>query len=101
MNTTDEIAFAAENQCREPAAILRAIAETASSMQIEKLLDRSIFELSGGEKQIIACAGIHVLSPDIIVLDEPSSNLDSQAIDKLEHILSAWKKHPCKDSLRP
>ncbi|MBR5362979.1 MAG: energy-coupling factor ABC transporter ATP-binding protein [Oscillospiraceae bacterium] len=91
VNTTDEIAFAAENQCCEPAEISKAITETAASMQIEKLLDRNIFELSGGEKQIIACAGINVLSPDIIVLDEPSSNLDSEAIEKLKAVLTDWK----------
>ena len=91
VNTTDEIAFAAENQRREPSEITAAIAETASSMQIEKLLDRNIFELSGGEKQIVACAGINVLSPDIIVLDEPSSNLDTEAIEKLKIVLTNWK----------
>lgn len=91
VNTTDEIAFAAENQCTEPDSIKSRIANTAAHMQIEKLLNRSIFELSGGEKQIIACAGINVLSPDIIVLDEPSSNLDSSAIMKLKAILANWK----------
>lgn len=91
VNTTDEIAFAAENQSRDPEQIRSLIEQTAVSMQIEQLLDRSIFELSGGEKQIIACAGINVLSPDIIVLDEPSSNLDSQAIDRLKRILAEWK----------
>ncbi|WP_297957636.1 ABC transporter ATP-binding protein [uncultured Ruminococcus sp.] len=91
VNTTDEIAFAAENQCCEPAEISKAITATAASMHIEKLLDRNIFELSGGEKQIIACAGINVLSPDIIVLDEPSSNLDSEAIEKLKAVLTDWK----------
>ena len=91
VNTTDEIAFAAENQCCEPAEISKAITETAASMHIEKLLDRNIFELSGGEKQIIACAGINVLSPDIIVLDEPSSNLDTGAIEKLKSVLTDWK----------
>ena len=91
VNTTDEIAFAAENQCCEPAEISKAITATAASMQIENLLDRNIFELSGGEKQIIACAGINVLSPDIIVLDEPSSNLDSEAIEKLKTVLTDWK----------
>ena len=91
VNTTDEIAFAAENQCCEPAEISKAITATAASMQIENLLDRNIFELSGGEKQIITCAGINVLSPDIIVLDEPSSNLDSEAIEKLRAVLTDWK----------
>lgn len=91
MNTTDEIAFAAENQCIAPERIISRISDTANDMHIEKLLDRSIFELSGGEKQIIACAGINVLSPDIIVLDEPSSNLDSSAIEQLRIILTKWK----------
>ena len=91
VNTTDEIAFASENQCVEPDRIKARIADTSTHMQIEKLLARNIFELSGGEKQIIACAGINVLSPDIIVLDEPSSNLDSSAIEKLKAILADWK----------
>ncbi|MCC3349658.1 ABC transporter ATP-binding protein [Ruminococcus albus] len=91
VNTTDEIAFAAENQCVPPEKIEALIKETASALKIEKLLDRSIFELSGGEKQMIACAGVDLLSPDIIVLDEPSSNLDSGAVSKLRDILAKWK----------
>lgn len=75
------MAFAAENQGINAERIKADIADTAENMQIENLLDRSIFELLGGEKQIIACAGVNVLSPDIIVLDEPSSNLDFQAIE--------------------
>ncbi len=92
VNTTDELAFAAENQGRDPLCIRREIQRTASLLGIEKLLDRNIFELSGGEKQIIACGGIQVLSPDVIVLDEPSSNLDHQAIGKLKQILNLWKQ---------
>ncbi|MBR1553962.1 MAG: ABC transporter ATP-binding protein [Oscillospiraceae bacterium] len=92
VNTTDEIAFAAENQSRDPMEIMSSIEETASSMKIQRLLDRNIFELSGGEKQIIACAGINVLSPDVVVLDEPSSNLDFYAIGQLKEVLHQWKK---------
>ncbi len=92
VNTTDEMAFAAENRCLDPDEIKRTIKSTAVSMRIEDLLDRNIFELSGGEKQMVACAGINVLSPEIIVLDEPSSNLDHQAIKKLAGILRSWKE---------
>ncbi len=92
VNTTDEIAFAAENQQRKPELIVDRIGKIARSMRIEKLLDRNIFELSGGEKQLVACAGIGVLSPDIIVLDEPSSNLDHSAMRYLSEILGSWKK---------
>ncbi len=91
VNTTDEIAFAAENQKVESQIIKERIAQTANEMQIEKLLNRSIFELSGGEKQIIACAGINVLSPEVVVLDEPSSNLDISAIERLKKALGDWK----------
>lgn len=92
VNTTDEMAFAAENQRRDPEQIRRRIRETADELQIDHLLDRNIFELSGGEKQIVACAGIAVLSPEVIVLDEPSSNLDHQAIGRLAMILKSWKE---------
>lgn len=92
VNTTDEIAFAAENRCMDPNQIKEMIGHTAGSMGIDNLLERNIFELSGGEKQMIACAGVNVISPSIIVLDEPSSNLDHQAIKRLMRILEAWKK---------
>lgn len=92
VNTTDEIAFAAENQRRSPEQIRAHIKNTADSLKINELLDRSIFELSGGEKQIVACAGIAVLSPNVIVLDEPSSNLDHDAIGRLGKILKTWKE---------
>jgi energy-coupling factor transport system ATP-binding protein len=92
VNTTDEIAFAAENQCIDPKIIKSKITDTANSMRINNLLDRNIFNLSGGEKQMVACAGINVLSPEIIVLDEPSSNLDHRAIKRLKSILEEWKE---------
>ncbi len=38
------------------------------------LMDRNIFHLSGGEKQKIACAGVSIMEPDVLVMDEPSSN---------------------------
>ncbi len=92
INTTDEIAFAAENQRRDPEKIVAGIEQTARLLKIERLLDRNIFELSGGEKQIIACAGIDVLSPEVVVLDEPSSNLDQKAIRHLALVLKKWKE---------
>ena len=58
----------------------------------EDLMGRSVFALSGGEKQKIACASSSVLLPGIMVLDEPSSNLDMAAIDDLRQVLSLWKK---------
>lgn len=91
IDTDGEITFGAENIGMPPEAIVSRKNAVANEIHIERLLDRSIFELSGGEKQIIACASVSVLSPDIIVLDEPSSNLDSSAIEKLKTILYDWK----------
>lgn len=91
IDTDGEITFGAENIGLPPEAIVSRKNDVAREMHIERLLDRSIFELSGGEKQIVACASVSVLSPDIMVLDEPSSNLDSSAIEKLKAILADWK----------
>ena len=90
-DTDGEITFGAENIGMPPEAIVSRKNAVTNEMHVERLLDRSIFELSGGEKQIIACASVSVLSPDIMVLDEPSSNLDSSAIIKLKSILADWK----------
>ena len=91
IDTDGEITFGAENIGMPPEEIVSRKNNTAKEMHIERLLDRRIFELSGGEKQIIACASVSVLSPDIIVLDEPSSNLDTEAIEKLKAVLTEWK----------
>ena len=49
-------------------------------------MGRNIFHLSGGEKQKIACAGVSIMEPDVLVMDEPSSNLDASSIlDFLYH----------------
>ena len=58
---------------------------------MEKLVDRDIFNLSGGEKQKVACASVSALHPQILVLDEPTSNLDVNAIEDLKKILLLWK----------
>ena len=54
-------------------------------------LDRSIFSLSGGEKQKIACGSAAAIDPDIYVLDEPSSNLDAYAIADFRQLLFTLK----------
>lgn len=92
VNTTSEIAFGCENLGMEPQEIAERVKQTAKDLQIEYLLNRNIFNFSGGEKQIIAFASIYAMSPQIYVLDEPSSNLDIQAIEKVRKILSLLKQ---------
>jgi energy-coupling factor transport system ATP-binding protein len=90
-NTTSEIAFGCENMGLPPKEIKDRIEQTARELKIEKLLDKNIFHLSGGEKQIIAFASVFAMDPDVYVLDEPSSNLDPETIQKIQEILSLLK----------
>ena len=91
VNTTSEIAFGCENFGMEPKLIRDRVYETADALHINSLLDRNIFQLSGGEKQKIAFASIYAVNPDIYVLDEPSSNLDNHAINELRSMLQFLK----------
>lgn len=91
VNTTSEIAFGCENFGMEPKLIRDRVYETADALHINALLDRNIFQLSGGEKQKIAFASIYAVNPDIYVLDEPSSNLDNHAINELRSMLQFLK----------
>ena len=92
VDTTSEITFGCENLGMPEAQIRENLGQTIHDFRLERLMDRSIFELSGGEKQKIACAGAAMMQPDIYVLDEPSSNLDVSSIMDLRQTLRAWKE---------
>ncbi len=92
VNTTSEIAFGLENMGVDSKDIQKRVRKTAQELQIEDLMDRSIFELSGGEKQIIAFASVYAMNPEIYVLDEPSANLDFSAVERMKKILELLKK---------
>ena len=55
------------------------------------LLGYGVFQLSGGEKQKIACAGAFLMEPPVFVLDEPSANLDADAVLELRGVLKTLK----------
>ena len=87
VDTDSEIAFGMENEAVPQEQMMRRVAETAKALHIENLLCRNIFALSGGEKQKIAFASVYAMSPQVYLLDEPSSNLDMTAIGELrEHL---------------
>lgn len=92
VDTTGEIAFAPENMGLEKSEILDRVNKTVQQFHIESLMNRNIFRLSGGEKQKIACASVSALEPDVIVLDEPTSNLDQDGIKMLGNIVQLWKQ---------
>lgn len=91
VDTTSEITFGCENLGQPEKDIRERFAKTVRHFRLEKLMDRNIFHLSGGEKQKIACAGVSIMEPDVLVMDEPSSNLDAASILDLRKILAFWK----------
>ncbi len=91
VDTTGEIVFGCENLAMEVDEIKNRLDNVVEDFKLHNLLDRSIFELSGGEKQKIACASVSAVYPDIFILDEPSSNLDSKSTWDLGQIIRKWK----------
>jgi energy-coupling factor transport system ATP-binding protein len=72
----NEVAFGLENLGVPRETIVSRIGETLEYLGISHLEDRETFSLSGGEKQKVALAGVLVMRPDILTLDEPLANLD-------------------------
>ncbi|MHA1883723.1 MAG: energy-coupling factor ABC transporter ATP-binding protein [Promethearchaeota archaeon] len=87
MNVEHEIAFGLENLGVQPEEISRKIKESASLTEIEHLMDKAPFELSGGEQQRVALASILVLEPKILILDEPTALLDPYMAKKIVNLL--------------
>ncbi|MEM9804005.1 MAG: ATP-binding cassette domain-containing protein [Cyanobacteria bacterium P01_D01_bin.56] len=60
--------------------------------RFENFLERSIEQLSGGEQQIVACLRSLQLSPQILLLDEPTASLDSTATEQIEALITQWQQ---------
>lgn len=91
VDTTSELAFSCENMGMPEPEVRSRMEKAVGELNLRPLLDRSIFELSGGEKQRIACGSVSTLSPAVMVLDEPTSNLDFPGIESLRKIIEMWK----------
>lgn len=88
-----EIVFPLENQGMPQMFMRRRLAEIVTNFGLEHLLGRDTIELSGGEKQILNVASAMVTEPDLLLLDEPTSQLDPVASRQLFELL----KHICEE----
>lgn len=83
LDTDSELAFGLENEGASTEWMKERLAVTVENLQMDRLLHRNIFSLSGGEKQTLAFASVYAMDPDIYVLDEPTANLDEVSIERL------------------
>ena len=90
-DTDSEIVFKLENSGLPATELRNRLEEVSQDLQIQGLRNRSIFDLSGGEKQKIAFASVYASDPEIFVLDEPSSNLDYRSIKDLNSLIKKIK----------
>jgi energy-coupling factor transport system ATP-binding protein len=82
-----ELAFGLENRGLRPAEVARGVEEAALALAIDQLLERPTGELSGGELQRVALGAALAGRPEVVVLDEPTSQLDPVAGDELIGLL--------------
>lgn len=92
INSRNELAFPLENRAVPKAEIVRRMEDTAKKLHMDHLVDWNMFHLSGGEKQKIVFASVSMTDNEVLVLDEPSSNLDMEAVRDLRTILKSWKQ---------
>lgn len=79
-----DIAFGPKNMGLDEGEIDKRIRETARLVGLdERLLGKSPFELSGGQKRRVAIAGVMAMDPKILILDEPASGLDPKGRDRI------------------
>lgn len=87
----DDIAFGLENNRVPRPEMLEKIARFARLVGMEDYLSRNPEELSGGEKQRVALAGVLAMNPEIIILDEATSMIDPQGVRDIAEIVKGLK----------
>ena len=92
LDTDSELAFGLENEGRPPEEIRSRVKDTVEALHLKDLLGRSIFSLSGGQKQLLAFGSVYAMGPEIFVLDEPTANLDQDAISRLHDQIVSLKR---------
>ena len=92
VDTTQELLFFLENTGVPKQNMQKRLQDLLSLFPIAHLLNRSIFELSGGEKQILCLASAYISGCKLILLDEPTSNLDHISIALLADMLKCLKQ---------
>ena len=92
LDTDSELAFGLENEGRPPEEIRKRVSDTVDALHLQELQARNIFSLSGGQKQLLAFGSVYAMGPEIFLLDEPTANLDQDAIARLHDQIAGLKR---------
>ena len=84
----EEIAYGLENLGIERETIISEVEKILKLLEIERLRDKNPYNLSGGQKQRVALASIIAMNPDILVIDEPTSQLDPKGTEDIFKIIN-------------
>ncbi len=85
----EEVAFGPENLCLQPEEIASRVKEAVDITGLNSMLDRETYTLSGGEMQRLALASVLAMKPEILILDEPTSNIDPEGTEKIFELLKS------------
>lgn len=88
----EEVAFGLENFGVDADEIVERVEKVMDVTNIRSLAEKKPFELSGGQQQRVALASIIVLDPDILVIDEPTSQLDPDGTESVFKIIESMKQ---------
>lgn len=93
----EDIAFGPINMGKSDKEAMNLAKSSAKIMKIdENILEKSPFELSGGQKRRVAIAGIIAMDPKVLVLDEPFASLDPESVEELSDLLKDYIKNKDK-----
>ncbi|EUJ38693.1 ABC transporter ATP-binding protein [Brochothrix thermosphacta] len=92
LHVKDEVVFGAENHAVPQADIQTRLSEVSEALKINHLLNHSLYQLSSGEKQRVALSSVQMMSPNVYLFDEPSSNLDAEMAVFLTSFIEKLKK---------
>lgn len=85
----EDVAFGPLNQGHPPARVGEIVTQTLQRLDLMHLRKRPVHRLSGGEKRLVALAGLLAMDPEVLLLDEPTTGLDEQAQQRLTALLLA------------
>lgn len=91
-NVYEEIAYGMENIGISRERMIERVDELVKIFHLEELVDKNPYELSGGQKQRVALASMIALDPEVVIMDEPTSQLDPKSTEDIFEIVNILKK---------